>query len=271
MDYLTFFPFVILLSAILTGFLAGLLGLGGGILTVPLILYWLEKEFGAINYSQQIAVGTSFAIIFFTVISSTLTHHHKGYISWTIVKKMAGYLALGTFLGACLSLYLPSFYLKLVFIFFLYTLALTQLFRLIRPAQPRLQTLSSSKVGLVGFLIGLVASWLGIGGGSMLVPFLLNYQNDIRIAIGTSSALSLPISAIGAIMYLAPGLTSHPTLPPHTLGFIYLPAFICLSLATAVFSPLGARVSHHTSPYWLKGFFILLLISIASKLLWSLA
>ncbi|MBN3859556.1 MAG: sulfite exporter TauE/SafE family protein [Neisseriaceae bacterium] len=255
--------------ASIAGFLSGLLGIGGGLLTIPIIVYMLRSNFGDIEYLQQMAIGTSFAVMVLTVISSAMAHNRNGNVNWNIVKKMVIPIILGTALGALISPYIPSDYLQVLFILFVYYIAIKSIINL-EDKNPVVRELTTPKIKSVGFGTGLLSSWVGVGGGSIFVPFFLRYNIDIKKSLGTSAALGFPVALVGVIMYIVAGLKHVSSLPEHSIGFVYWPYFIGLAICTMIFAPLGAKVSAISNPKLLKVFFVLLLITIGTKMLWDL-
>ncbi|QRN41489.1 MAG: TSUP family transporter [Neisseriaceae bacterium] len=255
--------------ASIAGFLSGLLGIGGGLLTIPIIAYMLRSNFGDIEYLQQTAIGTSFAIMVLTALSSAVTHNRNGNINWNIVKKMTFPIILGTALGAFISPYIRSDYLQILFILFIYYVAIKSIINLKNQNQV-IRELTSSKIKLAGLGTGLLSSWLGIGGGSIFVPFFLHYNIDIKKSLGTSAALGFPIALVGVMIYIVAGLEYTSILPKHSLGFMYWPYFMGLAIPTIIFAPLGAKANAISNPKLLKVFFVLLLLTIGTKMMCDL-
>ncbi|WP_199065220.1 sulfite exporter TauE/SafE family protein [Chitinimonas sp. BJB300] len=249
------------------GFLAGLLGVGGGLIIVPALVAIFEANHFPPEHTLHIALGTSLASIIFTSISSLRAHHGRGAVQWTTVKGMAAGLALGTFGGAWLAAKIPSLGLKWFFVFFAYVVA-AQMLSGFKP-KPSRQLPGSSGLACAGGIIGTVSAFVGIGGGSMSVPFLTLCNMPLPAAIGTSAALGLPIALGGLAGYAFNGVgLSH--LPAYSLGFVYLPALIGIVVASSLVAPLGATMAHRLPVARLKQCFAGLLILIASRMLYSL-
>lgn len=166
--------------SICASLLAGLLGIGGGLLTVPIVTSLLEHHFGFIPYMQQITIGTSFAVMCCTLASSAIMHHYQHNISWLAVKSIIVYLIIGTILGSIIAPYIPSKSLQFIFALFCYFIAVKNLFKSDESMTDMTFKENKKKSVSVGFFIGLLASWLGIGGGSMLIPFLLKKNLSIK-------------------------------------------------------------------------------------------
>jgi uncharacterized membrane protein YfcA len=202
----------------------------------------------------------------FTSISSLRAHHKRGAVDWLVVRRITPGIMAGTFLGSWVAAQLSTGFLKGFFVIFLYYVAVQMLLDL-RP-HPHRQLPGIAAMTGVGGMIGGVSSLVGIGGGSMSVPFLVWCNLSMHTAIGTSAAIGFPIAVAGAAGYLVNGLSA--ALPPHTLGFIYLPALLGVSSASILTAPLGAKLSHSLPTARLKKAFALLLIVMGTKLLWSM-
>lgn len=257
----------LILAGSAAGFLAGLLGVGGGTIIVPIVLWLLHKQGVISNYTQHIALGTSFAIMIFTTISSALAQHRKKSINWHIVKYLSPAMIMGSLIGSGLAKYLPTTFLKIFFIIFLYLIAVQMLLKF----KPKPTHELPKPIGLftTGNTIGLLSSWVGIGGGSLSVPFMTYCNVPIHIATGTSAALAWTMSLSGFIGYLYTGWNVV-GLPEHTLGFIYLPAVAVLAICTMVIAPLGVKVSHQLPPDKLKMTMGILLFLIATQMVWKM-
>jgi uncharacterized membrane protein YfcA len=249
------------------GVLAGLLGVGGGLVIVPVLIFLFTAQHMPDNHIIHLALGTSLASIIFTSIASFRAHHFRGAVNWEVFRRITPGIITGTLLGSWVAAQLSTNFLKGFFVFFLYYVAL-QIFLNIRPAPSR-QLPGSIGMNGVGSLIGGISSLVGIGGGVMSVPFLIWCNLDLRCAIGTSAAIGFPIALAGAVGYAANGLAID-TLPSWSLGFVYLPALISISLASASTAPLGVRLAHTLPVRHLRNIFALLIIIMATKMLMGL-
>jgi len=214
----------------------------------------------------HLALGTSLASIMFTSVSSLRAHHGRGAVNWTVVRQITPGIMVGTFCGSWVAAQLSTDFLKVTFVIFQYYVA-AQMLLDIKP-KPHRQLPGPLAMSSVGTLIGGVSSLVGIGGGSMSVPFMAWCNVAMHTAIGTSAAIGFPIALAGAAGYVVNGWTAQ--LPPHTLGFIYLPALMGVSLASVLTAPLGARMAHALPIAMLKKVFALLLLVMGTKLLLSL-
>ena len=249
------------------GFLAGLLGIGGGAVTVPIVLWSLGRQGIAGEHGQHLAVGTSMAVMVFTTFSSAWAQQKKGAVRWEFVRRMAPGLVAGSLLGSLVSNRIPTLGLQVLFIVFCYSVAAKNLFQLNpKPAA----ALPGGRVQAgVGGLFGLLSSWVGIGGGSLSVPFMMYCRVPVHQAVATSSVLAWPIAVAGALGYLFSGW-NVPGLPTGAVGFWYVPCIVVLGACTVLFAPLGVKAAHRLPPAGLKRVFGVLMVVIGSQMLWKL-
>lgn len=249
------------------GILAGLLGVGGGLVIVPLLTFAFTAQHFPASYVVHLALGTSLATITFTSIASLRAHHARQAVNWQVVRRITPGIVAGTLLGSWSAAHLSTAFLKVFFICFVYLVA-AQMILDVSPAPGR-QLPGRGGLSLAGSLIGAVSSLVGIGGGTMSVPFLQWCNLPFTTAIGTSAAIGFPIALSGAAGYIANGLAVR-TLPPASLGFVYLPALVGVAVASYVTAPLGVRMAHSLPVPKLKKIFALLLIATGTKMLVSL-
>jgi len=262
MEYLLY-----LATGLFTGLLSGLLGVGGGLIMVPVLSFIFTGLGFAKEFIMQMALGTSLAVIFFTSLASSRAHHQHHNVDWAIVKKVALGIILGAFLGSLVASKFDASLLKALFVIYVFLVA----FQILSNYTPNpARTLPSSPaLNCVGIVIGWVSSFVGIGGGTISVPFLIYCNNDTKRAIGTSSAIGLPIALAGAIGYMVSGQQIS-NLPSHSLGFVYLPAFAIIAFASLISAPLGAVLVQKLAVKKLKKIFAILLIAIGCKMLLGL-
>nr|WP_321468032.1 sulfite exporter TauE/SafE family protein [uncultured Desulfobulbus sp.] len=252
---------------LIAGVLAGLLGVGGGVVIVPMLVFCFTKQDIAPEQMMHLALGTSLASIIFTSISSFMSHHRRGAVEWSIVRGIVPGILVGTFGGTFIASRLSTGFLKGFFCVFLYTVA-TQMLMNKKPKAARNLPASPGMFG-VGSVIGVVSALVGIGGGSLSVPFMLWCNVSAHRAIGTSAAIGFPIAVAGAVGYIVNNF--HGTgLPPYSLGFVYLPALAGIVLASVFTAPLGAKLAHALPVDKLKRIFALFLYLVATKMVWSL-
>lgn len=248
----------------IAGVLAGLLGIGGGLVIVPMLVFCFTWQGFPHQLIMHLALGTSMASIIFTATSSFWAHHKRGAVYWVVVRRIVLGIFLGTFLGSCFAARMSTNFLKAFFVIFLYYVAIQMLMN--RRPKPSRQL--PGKLGMfgVGNVIGAVSSLVGIGGGTLSVPFMIWSNITMHNAIGTSAAIGFPIAIAGTLGYIYNGL-KIPNLPDYTLGYVYLPALggiICASVLTA---PLGVRLAHRLPVPKLKRIFAILLLLVGSRML----
>jgi uncharacterized membrane protein YfcA len=249
------------------GFMAGLLGVGGGLLMVPALAWAFAQQDFSAQFNIHLALATSLAVIVPTSLSSLRTHHAHGAVDWPVVRRIAPGILLGTLTGSLAAVKLPDAGLKIFFTIFLFYVATQMLVGFKPPASRQMP----GRVGMTvaGGVIGLVSSWVGIGGGTLSVPFLTWCNTGLRRAIGTSAAIGLPIALAGAVGYIVSGL-SVTGLPPASLGFVYLPALLAIALGSWLTAPFGARATHRLPVQRVKKIFAGLLYLLALRMAYSL-
>ncbi len=248
------------------GVLAGLLGVGGGLVIVPLVTYSFILQGIESDVTHKIALATSLASIMFTSVSSFMAHHRNQAVIWSIFKTITPGILIGTFLGTKLVTIIPETPLKIFFILFLYYSA-TQMFLNIKPKASRH---IPGPVGnsTAGGVIGIVSSLVGIGGGTLSVPYMTWCNIPIHKAIGTSAAIGFPIAVAGALGNIINGWGLSDV--PYSLGLIYIPALIGIAAASVCTAPFGARLAHKLPIGRLKRIFACLLIIVASQMVYQL-
>ncbi len=247
----------------IVGLLAGLLGVGGGGVIVPILVYLLPHQGVSQDIIMHLALGTSLACIIFSSVSSLRAHHRRGAVHWQVVIRIAAGIVAGTLAGSSFASILSTRSLIVFFSLFLYFISV----QMLTNRKPRASRQIPGLPGLfaAGFVIGFVSSLVGIGGGSLSVPFLVWCNISMHHAIGTSAAIGLPIAAAGTLGYLLIGWGTE-GLPDYSIGFIYLPALFGIAAISIFTAPLGARLAHRLPVENLKKIFALLLILIATKM-----
>lgn len=260
-------PLLILELALLgvaTGFLAGLLGIGGGMLMVPFITIILSAKGYPAEYTVKMAVATSLATICFTSLSSVLAHQRRGAVLWPVVRLLAPGILLGALLGAQVAVALPGRALSVLFAIFV-AFSATQMF-LDRKPKPSRTLPGRAGTFAMGGLIGLLSSLVGAGGAFISVPFMTWCNVKIHEAVGTSAALGFPIALAGTLGYIWAG-QGVPQMPPGSVGYLYLPGLTIISLASMSTAPWGARTAHRMDIRPLKKVFALVLYGLAAYFL----
>jgi uncharacterized membrane protein YfcA len=249
------------------GILAGLLGIGGGLVIVPMLVFCFSRQGISEEAIMHLALGTSMASIMFTAVSSFWFHHRRGAVRWLVVRRIVIGIFVGTFLGSCVAANLSTRFLKGFFVIFLYYVAVQMLTG--RKPKPGRQLLGSVGMFGVGNVIGGVSSLVGIGGGTLSVPFMLWCNIPLHEAIGTSAAIGFPIAVAGALGYVFNGLSAA-NLPGYSLGYVYLPALLGIICASVLTAPLGVHLAHSLPVDRLKRLFAGLLLVVATRMLISL-
>jgi uncharacterized protein len=246
------------------GTLAGLLGVGGGIVIVP-ILAWTFHTFEFPEMSiMHLAVGTSLATITFTAISSVYAHHKRGAVRWPVIVRFIPGFFVGALLGAGIADAVDTHSLRLFFGVFAVLIGLQTGFGA-TPAPHRDLPGNAALIG-VGSVIGTISTIVGIGGGNMVVPFLVWCNVSMRNAVATSSAAGLPIALMGAGSFVVTGLNES-ELPGWSTGYVYWPAVAGVVATSVLFAPLGARLAHTLPTQLLKRGFGIFLISVGLTML----
>lgn len=241
------------------GTLAGLFGVGGGMIIVPVLVYSFSLQGMNAEVLTHMAVGTSLATIVFTSINAIRAHHKKGAVRWYLFAWLTVGIVLGTVLGALTAAQISGPLLQKIIGVFAICVAIQMAFKL----QPKASLGEPGKptLGVAGGVIGWASAIFGIGGGSLTVPFLVWRSVPIQQAVATSAACGLPIAIAGALSFMFTGW-GNPNLPPWSVGFVYLPALLGIAVTSMFFARFGARLAHRLSPLLLKRLFALLLFSV---------
>jgi len=248
------------------GFAAGLLGIGGGMLTVPFmtLLFTLQKF--PPQHIVHMAIATSLATIMFTSISSVRAHHKRGAVLWPVAARLAPGILFGSLVGAKLAGAMPSRWLALFFALFV-GFSATQML-LDRKPKPHRQLPGAGGMFGAGGAIGMLSAIVGAGGGFLSVPFMLWCNVRIHNAVATSASLGFPIAVAGTVGYVVSGWHLTGTVP-GLVGYVHVPALLTLAAASVLTAPLGARVAHSLDTGRLKRVFALLLYLLAGYMLYK--
>lgn len=247
------------------GFLAGLLGIGGGMVLVPALVFVGTQVGFAPEYGIRSAVATSLATILFTSLSSVRAHHSRRAVMWPVVRSLAPGIVVGSLAGAQVAKQLPGRALELFFAVFV-AYSATQMFANRAPKPSRTLPASTGMFG-AGTGIGGLASLVGTGGGFVSVPFLVWCNVPIHHAVGTSAALGFPVALAGTLGYLWAG-ASLETAPEGAAGFLYLPALALIAGTSVLMAPIGARAAHGMDTGRLKRAFAVVLYGLAAYMGW---
>jgi uncharacterized membrane protein YfcA len=249
------------------GYLAGLLGVGGGAITVPILVMLFTAQGFPREHVLHLSLGTALACIAFTSASSLRAHHSHGAVNWQIVRRFAPGIAVGTLAGSLVAGTFPTRTLTVIFVVFIFY-AGTEILLDRKPHAHR-QLPGTAGLAAVGLAIGAASSLVAAGGAFLTVPFMTWCNVRMHEAIGTSAALGFSIAIPGAIGYMVTGWHASP-LPSGALGFVYLPALACFVVGSMFSAPLGARMAHRLPVKRLRKIFALVLYALAVKMLTSL-
>ena len=255
------------LLGIFSGFVAGLFGVGGGLVLVPILFMLFGAQGFPVEHSMHLALGTAMSTIAVTSLSSMRAHHAHDAVRWDVVKQFAPGLAVGTLGGSMVATWLPTRPLAILFTAIVYWASL----QIVLDLKPRAHRQLPGLVGMLiaGGAIGFVSSIVAAGGGFLSIPFMLLCNVAIHQAVGTSAALGFPIAVAGTIGYIGRGW-SAPDLPPFSFGFVYLPAFLGVVAVSTSMAPIGARLAHRLPVKQLKRAFGGFLALLATKMLHGL-
>jgi uncharacterized membrane protein YfcA len=267
---MTFEPLLIVELAALglaTGYLAGLLGIGGGMLIGPFMTIILSARGVPADLAIKMAIATSMATIIFTSISSVRAHHQRGGVRWDIVRGLAPGIVLG---GAIASVgvfsILKGTWLAIFFSLFV-GFSATQMFLDKKPKPSRQMPGTAGQVA-AGSVIGFLSGLVGAGGGFISVPFMVAHNVSILNAVATSAALGFPIALANTVGYVVSG-SAMSGLPPYSLGYVWLPGLVVVACCSVLTAPMGAKMAHRMPIAKLKRVFSTVLYGLASYMLWK--
>lgn len=254
---------LLLIIGIFTGILAGLFGVGGGVIVVPALIHLFNQfQFPAESVAHM-AIGSSLATIAFTSIAAIKGHHKRKAVVWPLVWQLTPGVLTGAWLGALVAGLLAGEWLQRLFAFFLLLLALRMLIN--RRITQHYQLPGRNALFAVGGGIGMLSSIVGIGGGTLTVPFLVAGGTSMPRAVATSSACGLSIAIAGGLGFMVSGWgLTH--LPPGSSGYIFWPAVLVIVVSSILFASVGVRLAHLLPPTVTKRLFAILLLLVSSKL-----
>jgi uncharacterized membrane protein YfcA len=257
---------ILLASGAAAGTLAGLLGIGGGVIIVPIVTLLFEGHGVDPGLAIKMALGTSLATIVVTAVPSILTHHRKGAVDWGLFRTMGPAVLVGSLVGAWLADLIPGDVLYAAFIVFLFAVSMQM--ALSRVAAHR-GLPGRAGLAAASTTVGVVSALMGIGGGAMHVPFLSYCGVPVKRAIATAAAVGLPLAASGAAGYVIGGL-DETGIPAGSIGYVNLPVFGGVVAASLLFAPLGALLAHRLPDLLLRRLFAVFLFVLASRMAYSL-
>ncbi|WP_019025863.1 sulfite exporter TauE/SafE family protein [Colwellia piezophila] len=250
----------------LVGFLAGLLGIGGGLIIVPALVYLLPLV--GVNHEivMPMALGTSLGAIVITSSSAAYAHHRKKNIPWSLAKPLMTLVAVGALLGAFIADSLSS---EVLTVFFSIVVVLLAVYMLLSVNASKTRSLPATYVlQSISFVTGIIASLMGIAGGAILVPMLSYFGVSVRHSIGIATACGVMVALFGSLGYIITGFNLS-GLPDWSLGYIYLPALLAIVISSSVFAPIGVKYASKLPVKTLKKFFAGFLICVAIKMLFG--
>jgi len=254
----------------LIGFLAGLFGVGGGILMVPVLVFSYDHAGISPSVFTHVAIGTSLFVVLFASISSTFQHRKQNNIAWRAVLLIGVFSALTAFVTARLAATLSGRHLRVAFALVVCTAGVKMLTEGKGQAQKKLELSSrpsSSRLAIIGITAGIVSALAGVGGGVITVPMMYYLVNmPLKLAIGTSSAAIFITALFSVVGYILNGM-GRPGLPPWSLGFVDLKWGAALAVGSLVMARVGAYVSFRTHPFRLRKFFALFVIFVSIYML----
>ena len=270
---------IFLIIGALAGFAAGLFGVGGGTIIVPLLFIVFTQMGYSPDNIMHLALGTSLATIIVTSISSLMAHNKKGAVMWPVFKNLVPGLAIGCFFGAGIAGQISGLYLQIIVGVFLLWVAYNMFFggkkqvnshvnNASNAESANLELPSKPKQLAAGGVIGIASAIFGIGGGSLTVPYLTRYGVVMQKAVGTSAACGLPIAIAGALGFMFFGMQQQVDVP-NTIGFVHVYAFLGISIMSFFTAKIGAKVAHILSPELLKKCFAVLLTIVGCYFLYK--
>lgn len=246
------------------GVMAGLLGIGGGLVIVPVLVFLFRHQGMDESIVMHLAIGSSLATIVVTSIGSIRAHHGRGAVNWAVVKSLTPGIVAGALIGALVADMLDTLWLQRIFGFFVISVAIQLLSA--KPVIEHRDLPSGSGMFAAGGVIGGISSLVGIGGGSLTVPFLVWHRVPMVGAVGTSSACGLPIAIAGALGFFVTGF-GHSALPPGATGYLYWPAIFGIVVTSFFLTSVGAMLAHRLPVKTLKRVFALFLFVVGVRLL----
>lgn len=252
------------LLGIAVGFLAGLVGVGGGGITVPAFTMLFTAQGIANHEVVHMALGTSMAAMIFTTFSSMRTHYTKGNVNSFLAVKMAAGVMLGTFIATTIAAKINGVILALLFSLFMFYIT----YKMFSPKNHKTNKSPHATAGnvFIGTLIGSISTLVSVSGAGMLVPYLMKQNLDVKHAVGTSAAIGFPLAVTGTLGYLINGWQNSSS-EQLTLGYIYLPAFALFAVTSYISAPLGVACSTHLPAEHLKKILGVLCLLLSIKML----
>lgn len=254
------------LLGIVVGFLSGLLGIGGGLVIVPALVYLLPLLNIPVEVVMPLALGTSLCSIVITSSSATFAHHKNGNIPWKLTRKFMVAISLGSLLGALIADLFSANVLKSIFAVAVSSLALYMLLSVRITKKVALP--NDFYIFIIAFGCGVIASLMGISGAAILIPILTFFGITVRNAIGVSTTCGSLVALFGTIGYIISGLDAN-NLPKWSVGYIYIPALLSIAITSTIVAPIGVRYANKLPVNTLKRCFALFLLLVAIKMVFT--
>jgi uncharacterized membrane protein YfcA len=248
------------------GFFAGMLGIGGGAIMVPLLVIAFEAQGLPKAQILHLAVGTAMATILFTSVASVRAHAVRGAIRWDIARNITPGILLGGLVGSWIASFIPPLVFAALFTAVIYAAATNLLID--RKPKPTRQPPGFLGTTAFGFVVSAASAFAAIGGAFLTVPFMLWCNVPMLAAIGTAAVIGFPIALSGTAGFIVTGLRET-GLPPYTVGFVYLPALAGIVVSSMLMAPVGAAAAHRLPTVWLKRIFAVLFYVMATRMLLS--
>jgi uncharacterized membrane protein YfcA len=248
------------------GFFAGMLGIGGGAIMVPLLVILFDAQGLPKSHILHLAVGTGMATILFTSVASVRAHASRGAIRWDIARNITPGILLGGLVGSWIASFIPPLVFAALFTAVIYIAATNLLID--RKPKPSREAPGFAGMSVFGFVVSAASAFAAIGGAFLTVPFMLWCNVPMLSAIGTAAVIGFPIALSGTVGFIATGLRET-GLPPYAVGFVYLPALAGIVVTSMLMAPVGAAAAHRLPTVWLKRIFALLFYVMATKMLLS--
>ena len=265
MNHFFFISLCIGIGAV-SGFLGGLLGIGGGVVIVPALIILLDvMAFLPAEQVTAVAVATSLSCVLFTSLSAALTQVRAGMVNWLVVRRWAPFLILGSYLAGWIATALPLILFRGFIGLFLLFVAFVMLTSW-KPG-PHRQAPGLLPSALLGVGGGVVSGIAGIGGGNVVVPTLIYFNTPVHRATATSSTLGVPIALAGCLGYLSVGYGND--LGEGMVGYIYVPGFLAITAAAVALAPVGVRIAHRVESQPLRRAFGILLVLVSTRMLYT--
>jgi uncharacterized membrane protein YfcA len=254
-----------LLTGLLSGFLAGLFGIGGGIVVVPMLAFLFAHHF-PYPLIMHMAISTSLAAMIFTAMASASAHYRRGFIDFYLFYRFSPGLLVGVIIGFVLAMQFSSTHLRVAFGIFLLLNAVYMMFSK-KGAAKATERPHALMLGLMGIFVGMLSSFFGVGGGIVMIPFFVFCGIETHRATGTSALCGLPVAVTGSVLAIISGEMSMIDSTPGLLGFVYWPAALLVAFSSILSAPLGTRISVYLPSPILNWIFSILLVVIGVTLL----